>query len=271
MGHNDDYILGTNDAEAKRLDFQHRTWLAHAKRAWQRAAIGPGDTVLDLGCGPGFTTFELARLVTGTGKVIARDLSRRFLDAIERRCAEENITHVETSCGPAEELALDKDSLDAAYARWLFCWLPDPKTALSRVAHALNPGGRFVIQDYIDWGTMSLLPPSSAFDRAVKGCMDSFATAGGNIDVGARLPSLALDVGFEVVHVEPIARIGAVGSDEWRWLGEFLHDYVPKVVGEGRMDSDAASEFAREWQRRTTDGTGHIRAPTMLDIMLRKS
>ncbi|MEE8106056.1 MAG: methyltransferase domain-containing protein [Planctomycetota bacterium] len=270
MSRIDDYILGTDEAEAKRLEFQHRTWLAHAQSAWQRASISPGDTVLDLGCGPGFTTFELARVVTAAGKVVARDLSQRFLDAIDRRCAGEGITHVETSCGPAEELELAEHSLDAAYARWLFCWLEDPRSALSRVTHALKPGGRFVIQDYIDWGTMSLLPPSSAFDRAVKGCMDSFAAAGGDIDVGKRLPALAREIGLEVVHVEPIARIGAVGSDEWRWIGAFLRDYVPKIVGEGRLSETDAREFAGEWQRRTESSDGHLVAPTMLDLILRK-
>ena len=172
---------------------------------------------------------------------------------------------------PAEELALAVSSLDAAYARWLFCWLPDPRPALARVAHALKPGGRFVIQDYVDWGTMSLLPPDAGFDRTVAACMESFAAAGGVIDVGNHLPTLAGEIGLEVVHSEPIARIGAVGSDEWRWLGEFLHDYVPKVVGEGRLDHDTADEFTREWRRRSVDGAGHIRAPTILDLLLRKS
>ena len=66
-----EYVLGTNDAEIARLGLQHRLWYAYAYALWERAGIGPGMTVLDAGCGPGFATQDLAALVGPKGKIIA--------------------------------------------------------------------------------------------------------------------------------------------------------------------------------------------------------
>ncbi len=270
MGEERDYILGTDSAEIRRLRFQHEAWLAYAQACWRRAGIGAGDIVLDLGCGPGYTTFDLAALVTGSGRVIARDISHRFLHAIETRCAEQDVRHVETSLGSAEDLALPAGSLDAAYSRWMLCWLVDPQPVPKRVAHALKPGGVFAIQDYLDWGAMSLLPNDDTFDRAIAGCMRSFAATGAEIDVGRLLPTFARRAGLEVIHLKPIVRIGAAGSDEWRWLGAFLSDYLPKVVREGHLTAADHERFTQMWRDRTDAGETYIHTPTMFELLLRK-
>jgi ubiquinone/menaquinone biosynthesis C-methylase UbiE len=65
-----EYALGTNDAEIVRLGVQHKLWSASAFAVWERAGIGVGKTVLDIGCGPGYTSYDLAGVVTSK-KVIA--------------------------------------------------------------------------------------------------------------------------------------------------------------------------------------------------------
>ena len=48
------YLLGTDPDEGRRLETQHRLWSPEAHDLWDRAGFGPGDRLLDLGCGPGF-------------------------------------------------------------------------------------------------------------------------------------------------------------------------------------------------------------------------
>ena len=48
------YVLGTHSAELERLGRQHRFWRQECRSGLQRAGFGPGDRLLDLGCGPGF-------------------------------------------------------------------------------------------------------------------------------------------------------------------------------------------------------------------------
>ena len=67
-----DYLLGAHDAEVERVGLQHRLWRARVLDAWRAAAIGPGQTVLDVGSGPGDTALDLAEIVGSTGCVLAR-------------------------------------------------------------------------------------------------------------------------------------------------------------------------------------------------------
>src|SRR5262245_50101060 len=71
------YVLGTHDAELDRLGLQHRIWSEHAFALWERAGIRPGQRVLDVGCGPGYATVDLARLLGPASRIVAIDESQR--------------------------------------------------------------------------------------------------------------------------------------------------------------------------------------------------
>jgi ubiquinone/menaquinone biosynthesis C-methylase UbiE len=80
-----DYVLGTHAAEVERLGVQHRLWRARMLDAWRAARIGPGQTVIDVGAGPGYAALDLAEIVGAAGRVVALERSRRFLDVIAER------------------------------------------------------------------------------------------------------------------------------------------------------------------------------------------
>src|SRR5438874_103044 len=73
------YPLGTTDLELERLRFQHKTWGDVTRAFLERMGLSRGWNVLDLGCGPGFVSFEIAERVGRTGSVIALDESPRWL------------------------------------------------------------------------------------------------------------------------------------------------------------------------------------------------
>ena len=270
MADEKEYILGTDADEIARLRFQHKAWLEQAYSLWERAGLRHGDVVLDLGCGPGFTSFELADVVGPEGRVIARDVSPRFLDFLKAERDRRRFANVESSLGPVEELDLPEASIDAAYARWLFCWLPDPGEALQRVARCLRPGGALLLQDYLDWGAMKLVPPDADHDLAVSACMRSWEEGEGTIDVAELIPGLAAECGLRVEFFQPISRLGAVGSLEWRWLGEFLASYLPKLVERGTFTRAEFEAFQVTWAGLNEAGTSYIFTPTVADIILRK-
>lgn len=265
-----EYVLGTDREELERLGFQHAVWVQQAYALFERAGLRAGQHVLDLGSGPGFTTFELARLVGPTGWVVACDQSPRFLGWLEDEARRLGFEQVETRVADAESIGLEDASLDVVYARWLLCWLPEPLRALEEVARVLRPGGVFVIQDYVDWGAMKLLPTSPAFDAGVAACMRSWAAGEGTINVVDLLPELAPRAGLELEHLAPVARIGAVGSLEWRWIGQFFHSYLPKLVGPGLATQAELEAFRTDWAERTRAGTSHATTPTVANVILRR-
>src|SRR3990172_10377005 len=101
-----EYVLGTNDEELRGLGFQHGVWGEQAFALCERAGFAPGQTIVDVGCGPGFATLDLARLVGPKGYVIAVDHSARFLEHLKGQLTAQGIQNVETRLQNVAELDL---------------------------------------------------------------------------------------------------------------------------------------------------------------------
>jgi|GraSoiStandDraft_10_1057309.scaffolds.fasta_scaffold107687_2 SAM-dependent methyltransferase len=99
------------------------------------ASIEPGSRALDVGCGPGALTAELARRL-GVGSVIAADPSESFVAA----CAE-LVPGVDVRVAAAESLPWSDDSVDAALAQLVVNFLDDPAAGLTEMRRLVRPGG----------------------------------------------------------------------------------------------------------------------------------
>ena len=265
-----DYVLGTQADEFARLEFQHKVWTAQAFALWQRAGVRMGHVVLDLGCGPGFTSLDLAHVVGPTGKVIARDQSASFLQFLAAERTRRCLSQVEPSEGTAESLSLAKASLDAVYSRWLFCWLADPGAVLARAAGFLRPGGAIVLQEYLDWGAMKHVPGDPKFDALVAACMRSWVQAKARMDIAEDMPALAAGAGLKLEYFQPISRAGRPGSMEWKWLENFFELFLPKVVEHGQLGIEEMRAGLTLVHSRGADDIRLCITPTMCDIVLRK-
>ena len=267
----DDYVLGTDADESARLGLQHRLWAAQAHWVWERAGIQPGLTVLDLGCGPGNATMDLAQIIGASGRVIALDESAVFLkqlndDAKARRL--NNITRVlgdAQNCGSL--LADFKGQIDATYARWLFCFVPDPEAVIAGLAQLTRPGGKIIIQDYFNYEAMTLAPRREAFTKVVKAVAASWRARGGDPDIVARLPGMLRKNGFRVEHMESRERVARPGSTLWHWPETFFRNYVPKLVEGGFISTDDMAAFKEEWARASADPDSFMLTPTVFDVL----
>src|SRR6476661_6926537 len=110
--HDRDYVLGTHDDEIVRLGVQHNVWRPRALGAWQRAGFTAGQTIVDVGSGPGYATLDLAELVGPTGRVIAVDRSRRFLDTLDARREARGLSNVEIIESDLDDVSFEPSSAD---------------------------------------------------------------------------------------------------------------------------------------------------------------
>src|SRR5512140_127212 len=137
MSEANEYILGTHDEEINRLGLQHRVWRPRALDAWRRAGITVGQKVLDVGCGPGYATCDLAEIVGPTGTIHAMDRSRRFLDVLEQQSSHRNLANIVAHAMDVDEVALPEVDADAAWARWVFAFVKNPRKLLGKVHRSL--------------------------------------------------------------------------------------------------------------------------------------
>jgi len=109
-----------------------------------RASIGAGDIVLDLGAGSGLIGLGALDLVGDTGQVIFSDISAALLDECRRRTGgDERCSFVEMS---ADDLGPIADaSVDVVTTRSVLMYLPDKRAAFTEIARVLRPGGRLSI------------------------------------------------------------------------------------------------------------------------------
>jgi demethylmenaquinone methyltransferase/2-methoxy-6-polyprenyl-1,4-benzoquinol methylase len=136
----------------------HHRWRA---RAVDAAAIGPGDAALDVCCGTGDLTLELARRVGPEGRVVGSDFSERMLD-LARSKAEEpepGATRPVFEWADALQLPYDDEKFDAVTVGFGVRNLAELDRGLREMTRVLKPGGRLVILEI----TQPQRPPLSTF------------------------------------------------------------------------------------------------------------
>jgi ubiquinone/menaquinone biosynthesis C-methylase UbiE len=265
-----EYFLGTRAAELARLGLQHRLWSGSAFDCWERAGIGQGATVLDLGCGPGYTTLDLAALVAPTGRVVAIDQSVRFVGYLKQQQQALDVTNIEAHVMDAHQLDLAEASIDVAYARWVLCYVPYLEDVIQGVVRVLRPGWVFAVQDYLNMAGVRVAPASTAFSRVVQVPAESWRRSGGDPEVGVRLPALMQRRGLRIEDIRPIQRVTRAGSALWLWPSSFLHDYVLRQVEQGQLSAEEQYAFERDWELRSKDDTAFLWTPPMVGTIARK-
>lgn len=135
-------------SHARHLDnFMRR--LIHPPERIVGRFIQEGDEVIDIGCGPGFFSCPMARMVGETGRVIAVDLQEEMLAMLKKKAEEEGLSSV-IEIRKAESSTLNlgsKREADFALAFYLMHELPDMARAFHEVAEALRPGARMLIAE----------------------------------------------------------------------------------------------------------------------------
>ncbi len=183
------------------------------ERAADRAELDPGDVALDVCCGTGDLTFELARRVGPGGRVVGCDFSERMLElARAKEEAERPVAPVELEWADALELPYADGSFDAVTVGFGVRNLADLEAGLAELARVLRPGGRLVILEI----TRPQRPPLSSFfslwfDRIVP----LLGSVAGDSDAYSYLPDSVR--GFPAP--ERLAELmDAAGLERIRWL-----------------------------------------------------
>lgn len=265
-----DYVLGTHDAEIARLRLQHRVWRPRMLDAWRRAGITQGRTVIDVGCGPGYATIDLAEILGPQGRIIAIERSARFLEALRDAARRNSLDNISTVEADITEGSIGEAAADAAWCRWVFSWLTQPERGVANIARALKPSGIAIFHEYLDYGTWNLAPRSDAFTAMVQAIIDSVAKTGAAIDSAVRLPRLLEDAGFDIVSLKPIVDIVDPQNYVWQWPTAFARDFQMKLVSDGLITPELAREALAALARAEKDGGTRMITPMVLEIIARR-
>ena len=248
------YRFGYSCEEMERLRNQHRIWADDNRRLLDRAGFDAGATLVDLGCGPGYTTIELANIVGPDGRILAVDRdSERSLQLLKERSAVAGLQNIEIRAADLETFDLPDSSVDGVYGRWVLMYLPERsvESIIARMARWLRPGGVCTLAELCNYRHMRIHPPcihlpvvAEALIQAVKG------NRGCNPEIGNRLPGLLHSAGFDV-ELNVVTKTVRATTPEWQWPDALFRDHLHALVEEGYLNRADLDAFFMEWEERS--------------------
>jgi SAM-dependent methyltransferase len=230
----------------------HRWRTADNSAAYLLSHLTPGMVVLDVGCGPGTITVDLARRVD-PGRTVGVDRAEEVLTAARQAAADASAGNVEMRQGDIYQLEFDDGTFDVVHAHQVLQHLSDPVAALAEMRRVCRPQGMVAARD-ADYAAMTWFPEDPALDDWLKLYRRIASSNGGQPDAGRRLLAWSHAAGFS--QVTPSASVWCFATPEDRewWGGLWAERITSSALGRQAIDLGMASqpeleEMAAAWHR----------------------
>jgi SAM-dependent methyltransferase len=227
----------------------HRWRTAENSAAYLLGRLEPGTRLLDVGCGPGTITADLATRVA-PGPVIGVDREPSVIAEAETRGAAPS--NVEFRTGDVYALAFPDASFDVVHAHQVLQHLTDPVAALSELRRVLRPGGILAVRDS-DYGGFVWAPADPLLDRWNALYHDVCRRNGADADAGRHLLGWARAAGF--TEIEPSSSTWTFADPDTRsWWGSLWADrvtssaFADQAVAYGLSTPAELKQIASAWR-----------------------
>jgi 2-polyprenyl-3-methyl-5-hydroxy-6-metoxy-1,4-benzoquinol methylase len=237
----------------------HSSRTAENSAAYLLPRLRPGLSLLDIGCGPGTITADLAGLVA-PGTVTAVEPTVEALALAERTAADRQVPNIRFETADVHALNYADDSFDVVHAHQVLQHLHDPVLALREMRRVCAPDGVVAARD-ADYAAMTWYPQVPALDDWLSVYRRTARHNGGEPDAGRRMLSWAQAAGFaEIVSTASVWCYATPEERQW-WSGMWADRIVDSAIAEQavsygyatRGDLERISAGWREWGA-ATDG-----------------
>jgi SAM-dependent methyltransferase len=202
--------------------------------AIERAKVASGERALDVGCGCGQTTLELARRVGARGRVLGIDLSAPMLARASERARSQGLDQASFLAADAQTHRFEPESFDLGFSRFGVMFFQDPVAAFRNLRGALAPGGRFA---FVCWREMArngwMLEPMAALAKHITLPPPAAPDAPGPFAFAdeKRVSAILEGAGFRDVTLEPHdAEMALAGGPDAEQTAEFFLEIGPAAA-----------------------------------------
>ena len=233
---------------------------AYDEEFLQAARVQPTDRVLDVGCGTGHTSRQVARLAA-SGAVLGVDVSARMLAAARQRARQAGLDRLAFEQADAQVHPFPPAGFDLVISRMGVMFFADVAAALANLARSLRPSGRLVL---LTWQPLSENAWITAFSSALAAGRDVPAPRGDQpgpfaLSDSERLRRLVRDAGFESPAVRGLRHPMYIGRTVDEAAAKLLEQFGGMLDGldeETRQRAVAALQTSLE-QHQTAEGVAY--------------
>jgi SAM-dependent methyltransferase len=257
------YVIRGGEGGYERLALLARTRWPDTAALFARAGLSPGMRCIDLGCGGGQVTLEIARLVAPGGSAVGVDMDEIKLDLARRAAAERGLVNVEFRQLNMRDWD-EPDSYDTVYCRFLLQHLSEPVALLGRMWAAVRPRGVLIVEE-ADFDGWCCHPANEGFDFFVRTYSDVLKRRGGDPALGRKLYGGFLAAGIpgpEVGLVQPVWTGGEGKALAW----STLEASADAIVTEGVASQDDVTAALMTLQQFTADPQTLISGPRIFQL-----
>lgn len=224
---------------------------AQNSAAYLLPSLRPGLDLLDVGCGPGTITADLAQLVA-PGRVVGLDREPAPLVAARAEAVAHGVSNASYAVGDVYALDFPDDSFDVVHAHQVLQHLTDPVAALRELARVTRPGGVVAVRD-ADYAAMTWHPSRPGLTRWLDLYRSVARSNRAEPDAGRRLKSWALAAGLTDLTSSTSTWCFAA-PDELAWWSDLWADRVTQsalaeqAVARRLATSTELAELAEAWR-----------------------
>lgn len=260
-----EYLLGANQSEFERLQFQHSVWRANTNNFLDRLGVGRGWHCLDVGAGPGFVSIDLRERVDKIGSVTALEPSPLFLDHLAHFVQKNDWKNVHLIRSTVEETLLPNHHYDFIFARWVIGFVAQPEKFFERLLAALKPGGVIAFQDYYYEG-LSLSPRGGPFDGMAEVVRAYYKTVGGDPYITGKIPIWFRQYGLKTIDYTPHTYSGGPDSPIFEWAHRFFSVHIHHMVEKHVMTPSQGEAMLADWIAHRNNPDALFFSPVVVDV-----
>ena len=244
----DQYTHGHQDSVLR----SHRWRTAANSAAYLLPHLRAGMRLLDVGCGPGTLTVDLAAQVA-PGDVVGIDVERSVVDEARQLAAERRTANVSFQAGDFRTAGLSEQSFDVVHAHQVLQHLRDPIGALQAMAALARPEGLVAARDS-DYEAMTWAPADERLDRWLAIYMAVTRRNGAEANAGRHLLRWAEEAGLRDVSYTTSTWTFASPTDRQWWGGLWAERIEYSTLASQAVEYGIASpaelaEVAAGWRR----------------------
>ncbi|GAT65927.1 class I SAM-dependent methyltransferase [Planomonospora sp. ID91781] len=218
----------------------HRWRTAENSAAYLLPHLSPGMSLLDVGCGPGTITADLAERVA-PGAVTAAEVTAEALGLARAEAERRGTAGIGFAVADVHALDFPDDSFDVVHAHQVLQHVGDPVQALKEMRRVCRPGGIVAVRDS-DYAAFTWFPELPELDEWLDLYQQVARANGGEPDAGRRLLSWARAAGFTDITATSSTWCFATPEDREWWGGMWAERILKSDMARQALESGAATE-----------------------------